>query len=276
MTIEPRKIQLQSVIKATAYIIVVAICLDIILLKSDNLIILSIACGILSICSVFLLDCLIEDWEFIGLFLKSYTIYFRSPIRLSISYLIRVKIKNKYLLIQSYRFPHQYIPIGGSYKRLRESDSFFNNIEMRQDDKIPNDSDSVDDLRIFILGRRIPSFIKWFQSGKDRELSPWREFYEELVESGIVSQKNFSYIYYRQLKTHVNGIKYASYFDCDELLLADIYELVPTPMQQLELESLLLRSDSRYIWAESDLIRTGGTSHGKRPFVISDHSTWIL
>ena len=40
--------------------------------------------------------------------------------------------------------------------------------------------DETDDLRIFIKGRYLLKFMEWFDSMKDREYDPYREFCEEL------------------------------------------------------------------------------------------------
>src|SRR5690349_6727875 len=40
----------------------------------------------------------------------------KSPIRVSISYLFRIRVSGRYLLIRGTRFPDQFQPIGGVYK----------------------------------------------------------------------------------------------------------------------------------------------------------------
>ena len=207
----------------------------------------------------------------------SLTKYRSFTIRLSISYLFRIKLDDKYLLIQSARFPDQFNPVGGVFKRLPSSQKFFTAINAKPDDKILEDEVSHGDLRFRIEGKYIPHFLNWFDKAIDRELSPWREFYEELVEPNILSKENFPYIFYNYVSRHQLGISYNDFFDCHVLLIAEIFELVPTEAQKKELLSLSQRNDNRYIWADAQMIRRRGVPDQKpREFNISDHSAWIL
>ena len=233
--------------------------------------------GLLTACALFIVDSLIEDWPNLFLYIQSILRFRKILIRLSVSYLFRIQLDDKYLLIRSDRFPQQFIPVGGVYKRLPQSHTFFAGIKARSDDKIILDSVSRNDLRIRLFGLYIPKFINWFSRGKGRELSPWREFYEELVEPGILSKKVFPYIFYNHVRTHVNGIKYSEHFECYELLIADIFELVPTKDQEKELRILMDKIDDRYIWVDASTIQTLGVIPQKsRKYIISNHSPWIL
>ena len=49
-------------------------------------------------------------------------------------------------------------------------------------------------------------FFKWFDSRENREIDPWREFCEELVEPGILPAEIFRHIKYAYVGKHQEGI----------------------------------------------------------------------
>src|SRR6185295_3226319 len=57
-------------------------------------------------------------------------------IRLSIAYLIRIRLDDEYLLVWNERF-RQFQPVGGVYKRLSGAVSVFDQLGVLDDDKIP-------------------------------------------------------------------------------------------------------------------------------------------
>ena len=151
-------------------------------------------------------------------------------IRVSFSYLFRICIDGKYLLVKGNRLKNQYQPIGGVYKYYPEAKVFLESIGYIPDVKMGN-NDETDDLRLTIKRRCLPEFIEWFQSLINREYDPLREFWEELIETKILPAQEFRLIKYRKVHVHNQGIKYSTYNSCNELVYADIFELELTSGQ---------------------------------------------
>jgi hypothetical protein len=203
------------------------------------------------------------------------TKYRKKHIRFSISYLYKIKVDDKYLLVRGNRLKDQFQPVGGVYKRHKSSDALFKKYKILDDEYMPIDDISKDDLRILVPGINVLKFLKWFNSKEDRELSPEREFQEELVKPGIVSKKNFDKIDYEHLRTVETKIQYSEYFQCKEILIADIYEVNLNDKQVKELRKLQTKSSKKFIWRDAQSIRKRGFN--KEEHVrISNSSKWIL
>ncbi|MEL6555161.1 MAG: hypothetical protein AAFQ63_17105 [Cyanobacteria bacterium J06621_11] len=203
--------------------------------------------------------------------------YWNSNIRLSVSYLFRIKVAGKHFLIKGKRFD-QFQPVGGVFKRYPSSEVFFKSINALDDNLIPIDEKSDGDLRIRVKGSDLISFLKWFNSMDGREISGWREFYEELISTNLFPESIFPYISYQYVRRYSHPIRYSSYAQSKELLIAEIYELLLTPQQEEFLLNLVNSKSQEYIWADSDQIRRRGTVPGQQcqSVNISEHSSWIL
>lgn len=206
---------------------------------------------------------------------KLFPKYRNEFIRASISYLFRIKIDNKYLLVRGERITRQFQPVGGVYKMLPEAKSTLKNLEIRDDNNI-QDKISKDDLRIRVKGRYLMKFIKWYNSGKERENSVFREFCEELIEPGILSKEIFPYINTRHIKRHQTGIRYSKHFQCPEILIAEIYELITSEDQEEELRKLMHQENDNYIWVDEETIIKHGVTDQDLNANISETSEWIL
>ena len=78
--------------------------------------------------------------------------YWSQDVRLSISYLFRLEVDGKYLLVKGNRLKSQFQPVGGVYKFYAEAKPNLEKWKYRPDTKMGN-IDETDDLRIFIRGR---------------------------------------------------------------------------------------------------------------------------
>lgn len=211
-------------------------------------------------------------------FFLSRTIYLRKDIRISISYLFRIKINGKFLLIKSSRIQDSYQPVGGVYKRYDSMDSSISKY-IQDDIYLEIDDRSEKDLRIRIKGKHLNKLIDWYESRKDREINEWREFYEELVATKIFDKKIFPYIHYKFLKSEYTPIKYSEHFNCYEMLIYEIFEFLPNEGQKEYLRVLLERSnDDRLLWAEENLIKQLGWDdvQKKQLYKIGEHTKNIL
>lgn len=261
--------------KLVYYFIVLVLCGVTITLIKDATVI-SIVTGIVSSIIFIILDSILVNIRNPKIWWISLR-YANTRIRLSLSYLFRIKVDGQYLLVRGSRFRNQFQPVGGVFKRLPNSSTFFNSIEALDDDLIPIDRTSKDDLRLRIKGRYLIKFLNWFNSEQDREVCPWREFYEELIEPGFLPGNVFPYIFYRRIKKCETPLRYSEHAQSLELLIAEIYEVVLTPEQEESLKQMLTRQSDEYIWADEDRIRRrGAVPRNNLDINISAHSAWIL
>jgi hypothetical protein len=216
-----------------------------------------------------------EEWRHIGVILQSLFIKPGKPVRVSMAYLIRIKINGKYFLIKNHRDQIGYQPVGGVYRYLEnENADFFDRIGLIPDHNMRVDKESLNDLRKELRRRsRLFQFLKWFNSKKNRETDPWREFHEELIVDRLIAKEHFPYIQYTFCKSHITPIKSSVKFPIDEVLYADIYELKwENEAQQKEFEKLFGIDDERYVFATPQEI-AAGSKNGK---TILPHSKKIL
>jgi len=201
-------------------------------------------------------------------------------IRISASHLIRIKIGDRFLLVKGSKI-NQWQPVGGVYKTYKDTESTLADLSVKYDDEnTPHSPGCERDLRINIPRRNVIKFMRWFDSGKERESEPWREFYEELVETNILSSDDFKFIFARHIRRHRTSIHYSEHFEQDEILMADIFELVPTEEQKKALQALPAADDEdRYILlTHEDIKRRGFDKRTKTSLVtpLADTVLWTM
>lgn len=205
---------------------------------------------------------------------------FGRSIRFSMSYQYRIKVNDKYLLVKNSNwdfFQH----VGGKYKRQPITQKVLAELGAVDDPRMPTHGLMKDDLAMFVPAKNAIKFLDWFDKDKEREVSHWREFYEELIEgkAKVLTQKNFPYVDYSLVCTIRTPLKPAEGWDCLEILQYDVLDLIPTPVQQHELEQLLLHGDTDYVkWASKDLIDSLGYDLRQRQEVyrIGKHAKWVV
>ena len=184
-----------------------------------------------------------ENKDLLILYLKTIVGKYRNKeIRFSISYLFRITIPNtdKYLLVNSTRIPNQLQPVGGAYKRYGD-DKLFEDWGFQKDNNnngVGVDAKSDKDLRFRVKGKNVIKVIKWFDEAKEREVSANREFIEELLSTKILSPKAFKSIEYKLVKRFSKHLEYSKYHKCYEVLIYDVFELIPNEKQKKELKNL--------------------------------------
>ncbi|RLJ07038.1 MAG: hypothetical protein DRP12_02985 [Candidatus Aenigmatarchaeota archaeon] len=99
-------------------------------------------------------------------------------IRISASCLAKIEIDGKYLVgLNKRRFKHGkkvYTPFGGAIEFYESARPFLESLGAV--------FENGNDIRIEIPEEKIPEFERWFYQRKDREISPYRELREELVD----------------------------------------------------------------------------------------------
>ena len=168
--------------------------------------------------------------------------YKNKDIRFSISYLFKIQIPNtnKYLLVKNRRIENQLQPVGGAYKRYGD-DSLFNKWEYKPDNNrngLNVDEKSASDLRFMVKGKFAIEVMNWFESMQEREINPNREFKEELLDTNILDSKIFQNINYKHIRRFSKNLVWSEFFSCYEVLVYDVFELIPNKEQKLALIEL--------------------------------------
>ncbi|PTT03057.1 hypothetical protein DBR11_03390 [Pedobacter sp. HMWF019] len=197
------------------------------------------------------------------------------PVRVTVAYLFRIELNGKYVLIKRHKKDRiGYQPVGGAIKYFKEENrEIFDKLGVEPCDYVPRDQDTDQDLRIRIKKRKnLPDFIKWFESRKNREIDPWREFYEELIKPGLLPANEFTHIKYVYIGKHTEGILPSPAFPMDEFRYAEIYELrLETDGQRRAIANLINCED--IVFVSPDEIRKGSTNSGQ---IILPHTFKIL
>jgi hypothetical protein len=217
---------------------------------------------------------LYEYRRFLLLFLKCS--FSSKELRLTISYLYNIEVNGKYLLVKSHRLQDTYQPVGGVYKYFNpDGKSQLDKLGIITDNFIDNDEVSEFDLRVKMRNRnKMQGFIDWFFRRENREIDPWREFYEELVESGILPLNIFGYIHYELIGQHFEDIHYDPFFRIDTFKYADIFKpKYVNNDQEKAVRNLSLYQSNDYIWATEQEIMQERSNDGKR---IAEHTKKIF
>lgn len=202
-------------------------------------------------------------------------------IRFSMSYLYRIKVDDRYLLVKNNNYGHFQL-VGGKYKILEDTKALLKKeFDAVDDPKLPNKGIMKDDFALFIPAKNALKFIDWFNEGKDREVSHWREFYEELIEGkgSFLSKQKFPYVNYNFVGRVLTPIKKTPGWGCYEILQYDILDIKPTLEQKDELMKLKEKGDSKYIkWANTELIQSLGHDNTEKRtlYNIGAHTKWAL
>ncbi|MDN3654052.1 hypothetical protein QWZ08_00355 [Ferruginibacter paludis] len=214
------------------------------------------------------------------LIFKTQVWYRKKDVRLSISYLFRIKSNGKYLLVKN-RKGNYYQLVGGAYKTLPGAEKVFKENSIKPDKRFETEHGiAKNDLRFRLPGRNVMKIIRWFNSREDREISQWREFCEELLTTNIITDKHsFRYIDYKYVTTVQTPIQKAKNLSCQEILIYEIFDLIPNDEQIKVLDELYQNGDTdRVKWADETLINSLGFDERKKEmeYEIGAHTKWAV
>lgn len=197
------------------------------------------------------------------------------PVRVTVAYLFRIEDNGKYMLIKRHKKDFVgFQPVGGAYKYFKEENrELFDSLGITPCNNVPRDNDTENDLRIIVnKSKKLVEFFKWFNSRKNREIDPWREFFEELIEPGLLPAEHFRHIKYAYICEHQEGILKTDDYPIDQFRHADIFELrLETDAQKKAIKDLITNESIAFVTAEE--IKKGATNSGVR---ILPHTFKIL
>ncbi len=209
--------------------------------------------------------------------MRWYSLRYRNQnVRISAAYIFRIKVDGRYLLVKGARFPH-FQPVGGVFKVSPKGQAFLEGIDAQDDDLIPLDQTSEADLRVRIKGAKLPQFYDWFESRSGREDAPWREFQEELLSTSLVPPGAFPFIFHEYHGRIVDKIRFSQYANSLEIIIADVYELLPTREQEETLRATFTSARSEFGWFSSEQIKRRGVLPGSSNTTpIAEHAQKVL
>ncbi|MDZ4810877.1 MAG: hypothetical protein SGI96_21790 [Bacteroidota bacterium] len=211
---------------------------------------------------------------------KTKILYKNKDVRLSISYLFRIKSNGKYLLVKN-RKGNYYQLVGGAYKTLPGVEKVFKDNSVKLDKRFETEHGiAKNDLRFRLPGRNVMRIIRWFNSREDRETSQWREFCEELLTTNIIKDKHtFRYIDYKYVTTIQTPIQRAKNLSCQEILIYEIFDLITNDEQITVLEELYKEGNTDKVkWADEIIINSLGFDERKKEmeYEIGAHTKWAI
>lgn len=201
-------------------------------------------------------------------------------VRISFAYLFRIKINGKYLLIKNNK-TKRFQPIGGAYKYYDEEYKYLNStFKIEHDNKIKVDNVTRNDYRLYIKNNQLRRFKKRFDNTNLREnisdLS--REFKEEMKEilnNDLCKIDKLIYIY----KGQHSIFDYSQHFECYELLVADIVEIVLDKEEEESIANIMKKNDLKKfrLYTASEIKKLGiETDKEHLCETVSNHSFKIL
>ncbi len=225
------------------------------------------------------------NWRRFKFIIKTkYIALLGKEIRFSMSYQYRIKVNDKYLLVKNSN-PNWtwYQHVGGKYKRTEKTNKILSDLNAVDDIKMKTSGLKKGDLAVFVPAKNAVKFLDWFNSTKDREMSHWREFYEELLseENPILNKDIFPYINYEFVGSVVTGVKKTpieSGWNCWEVLQYDVLDVILNDEQLEELEELQNKETDYFKWASAALINRLGYNEDEQvaDYRIGAHAKWVL
>lgn len=205
--------------------------------------------------------------------------YRQKSVYLSFSYLYKIEVDNKYLLIRGNRLKNRYQPVGGVYKYYREAKPALEKLNCHPDTRMKNDEELFD-IRLNIPGKNVLKFIEWFKSMENREYDPLREFSEELLDSGLLPKECFEKIDYRKIYTRNIGFSYyigdeAHKKERPEVIYSDIFEIVLNEAQKDAIRKSVRENPDQLCLVTHEEISTH-CCKGSVERNIGNNAPWIL
>lgn len=217
----------------------------------------------------------LEHKDYLGVLPKLIKIRIQSrSLRISFASLIRIKVGDKYFLIKSKRF-NLWQPVGGVYKYF---DSDLRRRFGLQDDNGGFKRSDPNELRLSFPSDKIfkaLSLMKWFDSRLGREISPDREFREELLDPNILSKDLFKEVHFEFIERTFE-LRFSEKFQVWELMAFEVFDLKLEPSQIDQIKSIIGTNTNDVIaMTKNEIDRDGFASEGN-DFRIGGQTKYIL
>lgn len=226
--------------------------------------------GLITAFLIYIVSRLFKHHRHLNLLFNKYRYYYRD-IRFSIAYLYRIKIDDQYLLIKGNRI-EQFQPIGGVYKYYESFLRLKELYDVKSDN--PQNFCEGNDLRIIVRGKNILNIIDWFNTRKNREVTIYREFYEELIKCEIIDLGSLVRSNIEFIKQIEPTVKYSSHFKMQEILIFEVYELHLADQDIRQIKASL--SNDKLILVDMDSIKREHIRINGKDCKIGAHSKYIL
>lgn len=197
------------------------------------------------------------------------------PLRISFASLIRIKIDDKYVLIKSRRFNDLWQPVGGVYKFF--DPNIRHTFGLQDDNGLFKKSDP-NELRLSFPPNKINrvfDFMKWFDSRLGREISPDREFREELLDQGILDKEVFKEVHFQFIERHFH-LGLSDKFKLWELMAFEIFELRLSDSQKNQIKDRLQTNNKDVILLTKNEIDHNGFTREGDDYRIGGQTKYIL
>lgn len=198
-------------------------------------------------------------------------------VRVSFAYLFRVQYNGLYLLVKDEQGRNTYHPVGGVYKYYPEKIDIAEEFGGEYDGLHGMTQDTENDLRLKIDKAKLTHFIEWFKKGESRE--NWenlsREFFEELIERGVLSENDFKTISYTYIGSHMTKSRNKE-LRMPQVHHFDIFDIHLTNPQKGQLKQLRKKQSLEYLFASDDDIEKGYVFFAGNRYRIAEPSEYIL
>ncbi len=198
-------------------------------------------------------------------------------IRVSFSYLFRIQYGDQYLLVKDEQGRNSYHPVGGVYKYNPNEIDISEEFDGEYDGLFGMSHDTENDIRLKVGKSKLTHFLKWFSTGKGRE--NWdnlsREFSEELIEKGILQEKDFKKITYKYIGS-ISTKSINEDLQIPQLHHFDIFSMRLTNAQKSQLRLLMRKQSQAYVFASEADIENGYISFAGERYKIAETSKFIL
>ena len=238
---------------------------------------IAIACSIIAPIIVFLFDSFLTNINRLKLWYFSKLRYRKKKIRVSMSYIYRIQVNDKYLLVKNSKWDY-FQPVGGVYKVLSEDIGFLkDNFDWGKDPFMKTNEEKRNDLRGTVPMPKLIAFLDWFKTQKNREISHWREFFEELIRTGILKIEEFPHFEYRYAGTLLTPIKKSEKWkNCLEILSYDVFDIIPSAEQEEILKKTQSNNVKGIVWLDESIILNNGVINKEEEVKIGHHTKWTI
>lgn len=211
--------------------------------------------------------------------------FFYGKLRVSMAYLFQIKIDDKYLLVGNSNKKYYQFP-GGKYKFYDGAKTTLETMNKTEDDLLQNKKERENDIAFNINPLKFHKFIKWFESGNDREIEHNREFNEELLIQNQIPIEKFISLNFRKIRTirtplHRTNINNKKRY---EFLSYDFLEPILSQEQKAYFTTLYEKGNTDHIkWVTKDevekltiLVDSNNYDENEQEIRIGEHTLWCI